>query len=43
MMLEFFDRILRHQPGAWNERWGLNAGGGAGTAAAAEEPAPGHP
>ncbi|NOZ95134.1 MAG: S9 family peptidase [Acidobacteria bacterium] len=23
MMLEFFDRILRDQPGAWNERWGL--------------------
>ncbi len=23
MMLEFFDRILRNQPDAWNERWGI--------------------
>ncbi len=23
MMLEFFDRILRGQPGAWNKRWNL--------------------
>jgi len=25
MMLEFFDRILRGQSGAWNERWGRGA------------------
>jgi len=27
MMLEFFDRILRGQPGAWNERWKQDGAG----------------
>ncbi|HHQ49061.1 MAG TPA: S9 family peptidase, partial [Acidobacteria bacterium] len=44
MMLEFFDRVLRHQPGAWNERWGLTQPpaepGEGGTAGAKEAERP---
>ncbi len=39
MMLEFFDRILRHQPGAWNERWGLPAAVGQGQNETAQDEA----